>query len=240
MPPGGPLPEALFNPTHELAFLQPGQTLRINNIYIAEGLGVQDDAFAVGVRAASRPLDVDEVPRKETHAAGGKAAAQSGFGESSLTANPRHHRISVYIPAAPAGGRAAPAVLVSTCDTLIRRLRFIRAILAATQADTAKGSTHRAANASFLVTPEGPRTKGVLSVRDETSTIGHLLVRLIYEIKHDISYVGYTCAFHEKTMKLTVIHAVAESGEIISIIARAADRADEIFTQIRRKIKATL
>lgn len=256
---GAALTEPIFNPTHELAFLQPGRTLRINDIRLAEGYGYMDAAFAVGVRAASRPLDLEEVPREMTHSQSGTsdgtsdglgrptpASAQSGYTASSLVANPRRHEVSVYFPAVPAGGRASVTVLVDTCGAIMERLRFIQKVLEDAQARSAAGAadsggvTHRASNAYFLVTPDGPRTKGVLSVKNETDTIGNLLARSVFELMPDISYVGYTCIPHEKALKLTVAHPVAEPGEIGPIVIRAVRHAYGVFALIQRGIKATL
>jgi len=232
--------EPLFNPTHEIAVLQPGRTLRITDIRLAEGYGTQDAAFVVGVRAVSRPLDLDEAPREETHVCGGKAVEQSGFLESSLVSNPRRHRVCVTFPAVPSGGRVSLTVLVDTCDAIMRRLRFIQQVLEAAQTRAAAESSASRAAAYFLVTPDGFRTKGVLSVRNETDTIGHLLARSIYELMPDIGYVGYTCIPHEKTMRLTVAHVVSEPSEIEPIVTRAVCHAYGIFTQIQRGIKAAL
>lgn len=233
---GGEMSEPLFNPTHELAFLQPGCTLRIEDIYIAEGFGRQDAAFIVAVRTVSRPLDLEEVPRAETHTPGGKAAEQSGFVESSLVANPRRHEISAYFPAVPAGGNVSLTAVCDACAVVIQRLRFVQSVLQAPSA-----AQHTSANAYYLTAAEdGGRTKGILGVRDETDTIGNILARAVYETAPDISFVGYTCIPHESTMKLTVIHSVAEVDEIKKIIERAARHAHGTFNNILQGVKAKM
>ena len=232
----GELAEPLFNPTHVLAFLQPGRTLRITGIRLAEGFGNQDAAFVVGVRAVSRPLDLEEVPREETHRPGGAAVAQSGFVESSLVANPRRHEVSVSFLAVPAGSGAAVALLLDACAAVMRRLRYVQGVLEAARR-RAGAATFRAADAYFLVSAEDGRMKGVLGVKGETDTIGRLLERSVYELMPDISYVGYTCVPHEKMMKLTVAHS-ADRDEIGAIVARAAKHAYGIFSQIQRGIRA--
>ena len=240
----GNLTEPIFNPTYEIAFLQPGRTLRITDIRIIEGFGYQDAAFMVGVRATSIPLDLEEVPREETHNSSGKAVEQSGFLESSLVSNPRRHMLTVCIPAVPPGGRASITVLIDTCSAIMERLRIIQKVLEATRSraisGVAEGSTHRTANAYFLVTPDGSRMKGVLSIRNETNTIGNLIARSIYELMPDIGFTVHSCISHEKNMKLTVVHEVSESSEIESIITRAVDHSYGIIGQIQRGIKAAL
>ncbi len=57
--------------------------LHITDIRIVEGFGAQDAAFIVGVRAVSRPLDLAEAPREQTHTAGGSLdKAQAGARET--------------------------------------------------------------------------------------------------------------------------------------------------------------
>lgn len=231
----GDLSEPLFNPTHELAFLQPGCTLRIDDIYLAEGFGRQDAAFIVAVRTVSRPLDLEEVPRAETHDSGGKATEQSGFTESSLVANPRRHEISAFFPAVPEGGHVSLVAVCDACAVVMERLRFIQGVL------QTPGATQRASNAYYLTSAEdGGRTKGILGIRDETDTIGNILARSVYELAPDISFVGYTCIPHESVMKLTVIHAVAEADEIRKIVERAIRHAHGTFNAIQRGVKATM
>lgn len=231
--------EPLFNPTHELGFLQPGCTLHIRDIHLAEGYGTQDAAFIVAVRAVTRPLDLEERPLSDTHSSGGAARTQSGFVESSLTANPRRHEVSMYIPAAPPGGRAALTVLIDACSEIMKRLRLIQKTLEAARTSSG-GAAQRAAKAYFLVTSDVNRAKGILGVRDETDTIGNLLARSIFELMPDIGYVSYTCIPHEKMMKLTVAHAVSEPEEINQIVTRAARHAYGIFSQIQRGIRLAL
>ena len=98
---GAPIAEPLFNPSFELGFLQPGRTLVVEDIGVGVGTGSQHASYNVAVRGAIKHLDLEELPREETHAKGGKAAALSGYRESSLVANPRHHLVSVVIPATP-------------------------------------------------------------------------------------------------------------------------------------------
>ncbi len=232
----GELDGPLFNPTHELAFLQPGRVLRISDIRIAEGYGSQDAAFAMGVRAVARPLDLPEAPRAETHAEGGARAGQSGFLVSALEAAPRRHELSVVYPAAPPGGRAALTALVDVCASLVERLHFVRRVLEG----GGEGASRRHANASYIVTPGEDRMEAVLSVRGENDTIGCLLARYVCELKPDISYAAYRCIPHEKEMRLVVAHPVPEPKDLEPIISAAVARALDVLGQIQRGIRAAL
>jgi DNA-directed RNA polymerase subunit L len=237
----GALSAPLFNPTHEIAFLQPGRTLCIKNIRLVEGQGSEEDdaAFLVGARSTSIPLDLKRYPRKETHMPGGSKVAQSGFVQSSLVSNPRRFRVSVYFPAVPKGGRASLTVLVDTCGTIMARLRFVQKVLRETLSRlSAGGSAPRGASASFLISAEKGRTMGTLSVRGETDTIGNLITRAIYELTPDISYVSYD--IRAKVMVLSVAQPVSEPNEIVTIVERAVKHCYAIFDTIQKSLKLNL
>jgi DNA-directed RNA polymerase subunit L len=234
----GELPTAIFNPTFEIAFLQPGHTLRIADIHIAEGSAARDVAFAVAARATLRPLDVAELPREATHTADGAAATLSGFAESALVADPRHHRVACVVPAAPPDPATVAALAEDACFAVMKRLRYVQQVVEAAvdgglddAADAADARSH------FVVTADAERTTGVLTVADETHTIGNLLSRYVYELVPDISFVAYTCIPHEKRMQLKVVHAVPEPGELGALVLRAVEHAYAVFTQIHRGIR---
>lgn len=238
----GSFSEPLFNPLYEIASLQPGRTLRINNIRIAEGYGYQDAVFSVACLACTRPLDLPEHPRAETHTPGGCATQESGYTVSSSVANPRRHLITAFIPAVTAGSGGTALVLIEACAVIMQRLRYIKGVLEAARGRPGRGdgsSTHHSARAFFLVTPDDEdRTKGVLGVRGETHTIGNLLSRSVSELMPDIGFAAYTCIPHEKMMRLTVRHAVSDPSEIGAIVARAVDHAYAVFGKIQQGIRA--
>ncbi len=237
----GDLEAPLFNPTHELAFLQPGGTLSLRDIRLSEGYATQDAAYAVAVRAALRPLDLAEVPRAATHAGGGAAENESGYEESSLTANPRVHRVSCYIPAAPPGRQAAVGVAVSACTAVMERLRNVQGILEAAMQRAALptgGLSLKGRDGYLLVTPGAEKVTGVLVVKNETDTIGNLLTRTVCELIPEVGYAGYTCVPHEKQMQLRVIHAVGSPHELVrGVLLRAVKHAYAVFDKIRRGIR---
>lgn len=239
---GCKLSEPIFNPTHEIASLQPGKTLHIKNIHIVEGYGNQDAAFIVAHRAASIPLDIKEHPKEDTHKDTGEIALQSGYVESSLVANPRSHRLTACISAVPKGSNDTITVLIDACGYIMKRLRYIQGILENSRVgieSNQSAKSYRSANAYLIITPDttfSNRIKGVLVVKNETDTIGNLITRSIYEIMPDIGYVGYSCIPHKKMMELTVSHSVAEPEEIEPIITKAVKHAYGIISKIQKQI----
>ncbi len=232
----GELDGPLFNPTHELAFLQPGRVLRISDIRIAEGYGSQDAAFAMGVRAVARPLDLPEAPRAEPHAEGGGPRRPERLPRERPRGRPPPPRALRRLPRRPPGGAGGP-------DGPRRRLRLPRRappLRPARPRGGGGGASRPHANASYIVTPGEDRMEAVLSVRGENDTIGCLLARYVCELKPDISYAAYRCIPHEKEMRLVVAHPVPEPKDLEPIISAAVARALDVLGQIQRGIRAAL
>lgn len=230
----------LFNPTIELAVLQPGRTLTIEGIRISEGFGREHASYNVGIRGALRYLDQEEekdvfAPDKGAIAPGSKGsrlpADWSGYKGSSLLMNPRHHMVSFVLPAVPRGRdrEVARSVLADVCISIKKRLRLVQGIL---ETNSSRRETR------FVVVPAGKdreAVKGTLSVPDETDTIGVLLKRAVYELTPDIHYVGYTAVRHERVMKLTLTHGV-DDEDIRVILLRAVKHVFGIFDSIQRQV----
>jgi DNA-directed RNA polymerase subunit L len=234
------LVRGLFNPTHELAFLQPGKTLHIHDIFIEEGYS-RDPAYSIAVRTALRPLDLEELPREMTHTEGGAAAEQSGYVLSSLVATPRRHRVSYIVPAAPTDPRVALSVVLEACTILLERLRYVKGVMESALARTTSAGIHgptsqHGANAHYSVSSNSSSTEGTLSVKGETDTLGNMLCRAIYELMPDIGNVHYTAIPHENTMTLTVVHAVADASDVGEIIIRAVHHLCAVVTLIHLQI----
>ena len=168
------------------------------------------------------------------------ASAQSGYRESSLVANPRHHVVSVVVPAAPRNSAAVKAIAIDACVNIKSRLRYIQGVLktAISTGSAMEGRGYARSQAQFVVTAEENGAKAVLVVRNESSTIGNLLRRMLYELIPGIGYVGYTCTPHEREMRLTVVHSVG-GEDIGSIVLRAVKHAYTIFDTLQHKIKVT-
>lgn len=235
--PGGDPPPPIFNPTHEIAFLQPGCSLWIENIRLERGYARAGAGFLTACRAALRPLDVAEIPRSATHGADGDAQELSGYAESSQVADPRRHAVSATVPAVPAGSGLAAATAVAACEHLVRRLGAVRKFLDDVAAAGPDVATYQAGGATWRVTLEGDRVKATLGF-EGTHTLGNLLARLAYEDSPGLSFAGYNIVDHEGRVDLTLADRVAEPGELAALARRAADRGADVFAQIAREIRA--
>ena len=228
----GTLTEPIFDPTYEIAVLQPGKVFRAEDIRIEEGFGRDFSGFQVGVRAALRPLDLAEAPRAETHEAGGAAADKSGFAESSLVANPRHHLVSVTLPVVPDGDAGVDdvrTVLGDACRNLKERLRLAKS---AFEGGGAGGAAATGGSRFTSIALEADLAEGVLRVKGETHTLGNLLARMVCETTPDVSNAFYRCAAHESEMVLTVRH----SEDVAGVVLRAIDHAYAVVDAVQQGI----
>lgn len=230
----------LFNPTHELAFLQPGQTLSVRDIRIARGTAAEHASYATAVRAVAVPLDLESAPRADTHGAEAPLADDSGYLESSLLANPRAHRVSCLIPAAPPNQRLAAEIGGGACSVLVLRLDSIRALLE----DALRRSVHssgslqvRSGDGYLHVHLQGETVVGELVVKKETHTIGNLLARTIDELYPGAAFVGYSCVPHKGQMELKAVRA---EGGAHDLVRQVFLRATLVAVEVLRKIRSQL
>ena len=123
----GKLDNAIFNPTYELAFIQPGRSLNIQNIRFDFGKGIYNAAFNTACRSVSMPLDIEEYPKEEIYGAEGSQRVLSGFKISTLVANPRKFRIKFDMPAVlNNNGKTTYLTIMDVCTNIISRLQYIQ------------------------------------------------------------------------------------------------------------------
>jgi hypothetical protein len=223
-PPRAGLPP-LFNPTTELASLQPGRSLRISGIQIQVGQGTENASFSVARRGTIRPLDIPQHDEAEIREKKGAACDESGFKVSTLVADPRHFVVSAWLPAAPPEDAAAEvrAVLDRACAHIRERLRHLASVV------DQKGAGRRGA----LYTPvrlESGLVEGNLHAPGETPTIGELLRRTAADIEPKLAYVNWVNV--EGGIAFTLSHQDATQ-----ILATAIERAGEVFAKIQQGVQ---
>jgi hypothetical protein len=222
---GSKRPPPLFNPTHELALLQPGRRLRIRGIQVATGRGADDAAFQVGRRAVCRPLDLPQFEEAEIREKKGAACDASGFKVSTLEANPQHHEVSAWLPAAPAAGAAAEvrAVLARACASIRERLRHLAPVV------DQKGAGRRGATYA-AVRLESGLLEGTLRAPGETATIGELLRRTAFDLAPRLANIKW--APEEGGIVLTL-----SDRDATRVLAAAIERAEATFAAIQRGVE---
>ena len=233
----GKLTEHLFNPTFELLVLQPGRSIYLKNIYIVKGRGREDGSFKVASQCTLRHLDIDRLSEKEIGKRGTLdtnprhiPADWSGYKESSLISNPRHHLIEATIPAVPRNSDLSLSVVINACTNIKARLKFVKSLL---EEQNSKRDT------VFILKDVSGGSQAELhirSTRKETHTIGNLLKRSIYELNPEIQFVGYKCNRHENVLKLVVRHN-GPTEDISPLILKAIEHTYGVFDTIQRGLR---
>ena len=180
---GGAAPTRIFNDSFELALLQPGRRLRVENIRVVAGRARDGVQFSQCRRAAYTHLDLEQLPLSETHDAEGSALDLSGYVESSATANPHRHRLTLVVPATATVAEAR-LVVVGLARGLVARLARIRDGFAAAQKGPRPAAAVSAAAVSAVGWTEATLASGLregrLLLAGETHTVGTLLMREAY------------------------------------------------------------
>lgn len=203
----GNMKETLFNPTYRIAVIQPGKRMVIDEIKIVTGVGKDNGLFNVTCCAAFRHLDLEEYTDDEIRQKDGVASNSSGYKQSSLISNPKHHLLTFDVPATGKDYVNDVFTLLKDCIITIRdRLQSIlNAIDKSEGGDKdVSGSIHKSGIQHTCIKLESGLNESVLSVPNETYTIGELLRRYVYEIVPEISGVSYEVISHERRLVLTV------------------------------------
>lgn len=227
----GNLPAPIFNPTFELATLQPGRTLVVTEIGIAAGRGRDHAMYQVACRGAFRHLDLPQHTEDEMRLETGIAADNSGYRVSCLVADPRSHELRFTLGAVTAdcAEADAKATIVAACENICARLRLVLGAI-----DSAAGAGLPAAVGAMQYTTvalESGLTEATLSAPGETHTVGELLRRAVYD-SAAVSYVAYAVSSHEKRLTLTLRAA----GDVAAVLAEATQMSIRTFDSIRHAI----
>jgi DNA-directed RNA polymerase subunit L len=200
---------ALFNPTTEIAVVQPGKTLVVEDISIVAGRG--HAMFQVATCGCYTHLDIAQYSDEEMRLEAGVAADLSGYKESCLVSDPRSHQLRFTLQATDAATARAAAVatLAAVCENLRARLRLVAAAVEGGAAEPASAVSYAA------LALEGGLLEGVVRAPGETHTIGELLRRAIFDTAPEVAVVAYSVSAHERALTLTV-RATTDVGTIIT------------------------
>jgi DNA-directed RNA polymerase subunit L len=236
----GKLESAIFNPTYELAFVQPGRTLNIQNIRFDFGKGIYNASFNNACRSVSMPLDIEEYPREEIYSAEGSQRVLSGFKISTLIANPRKFLIKFDMPAVlDNGGKTTYLTIMDVCMDIMSRLQYIQRSIEESQNSHQTVDTITFIRADVVV--DGVMMKKfVVNIKNETDTIGGLLARTICNLNPDISCCYYSCIDHEKIMSLKVRNEVTDPLELETMVIDAIKQNIATFTAIKKDVQALI
>ncbi|MDF1728288.1 MAG: hypothetical protein P1U53_11130 [Sulfitobacter sp.] len=220
----GKPPAPPFNPTMEIATLQPGKVLRVDEIRLESVTPRFNIAGATTARAAHRPLDREEVPASEmAHTQGG--SQMSGFRESGMVAKPRKFLLRFDVIAAPPRSQRARAMVISACNIILGKLRAIEGVMAGSSAG---GDRNKwlALNGS-----------AELFVADEITQLMTCLQCEMDEMFPDLKFVGAPWVPHEKGSWLK-FNANVPDEDLGTLLGRAIASLQKKVAAFQRGVEA--
>ena len=191
-------PSPIFNPTMVLCELESGCSLKIDEITIRSGLGIDNACFLGICRSRSIPLDLQEIPNYD--------GPMSGFVEQSMIAEPNHFRIGGVVQATIDPHNESLDIFIAACNTIQRRLINV--------ADAIMNS--QASSISYLVDGD----KCTLTIAKETHTLGTLITKSVMDTHPEkIKSSNYSIAHHEDNMMTIHVDVIDKySSEITDIM----------------------
>ena len=228
----------LFNPTTEIASLQPGMRVVIRKIAVVEGMGRIAAPANVAICGRSVPLDLERLPREETHKGMQGAAQLSGFVESSMLAAPTRFRVTVSVAAGVRGSARAADLPTRACNNIVMRLRQVMDVL--DRADAAQVAA-RAAAASDISSwvaeqpDDDDLTTGKLTLRGETITIVELLRTELNELLPDLAYAGAAEGADTSAIGL-IVSRHCDPAELRENVKTATKKLIATFSDLRAQL----
>ncbi len=238
----GKMEEPLFNPTFELAFLHPGRRLVVDNISLKVGYGRDNAKYNVARRGAYTHLDIEqhtdeEMRKKPTEEmlrrAGGAIPDLSGYKQSCLVANPRHHLLRLVVPAVSTNRAEAVSVVAGACSNLEERLRLIiSTVERRADADTLEGnSSHRGMQYTVARLGDG-LYEAQLLIPGETTSIGEVVCRTVNDLTPDAANVVNRLIDYENRLSIVLRHR----EDVTQVLLAALRHAMATFAAIRGEL----
>jgi DNA-directed RNA polymerase subunit L len=136
-------------------------------------------------------------------------------------------------------------LIIDACNNITSRLHYIQRNIEESQTDSDIADVITFINTEVIVKSAGNSVgttmqKYVVGVKNETDTIGALLMRTICEMVPDISECIYSCVDHKKTMTLTVRNVVSDSSELEHLVIKAIKHNISILGTIKKEIQSKI
>jgi hypothetical protein len=230
----------LFNPTIEVASLQPGKRIVIDKITVAEGMGRTAAPANVAIRGRHAILDLERLPRERTHTGMQGDAQRSGFVIPSPLASPKEFMVSVTIPAAARGSITARGLPTRACNNILMRLRQVMTIVdraddPATAAVAKSAATSEVSSWNAWQQDGDEHSAGLLQLRNETATIIELLRTELNHLVPDIAYVGAVDSVEAPAIGLR-ISMRRGPAEMQAALTQACKNLVAVFTDLQSQL----
>lgn len=228
-----------FNPTIPIGFVYPGNTLKINNIRVEETSGKLYAAAQTAVRGSSIPTDLEMLPREATHEGRQGDAQRSKYvlKKDGNVFTPSDFLVTVHIPAALEGSKAAKKLPINACDNMLVRMRTIRNIV---DKATNFGELHHHDSESSFWSAQASledqsSSKGTLYLKGETKTITQILKTILSKIT-EVGYVGAAIKRESQAIEMAILYK-GDPDDMTAQLISAIDEAIATITAIRAELK---
>jgi hypothetical protein len=229
----GKLPADLYNPTIQIATVEPGMRLVINGIYISSGYGRDNANYNVACCARYSHLDLETYTPEELNLPGGIAVESCDYKLPSIITNPQHHLLTMVLPAVGRDTSVIHGVLSDVCLTIKEKFKLIAVSV---RDDSASRGGIKLTVKQLL---DGSN-EGILQIPGESYTVGELLRRTVFDIDEAANGVEsglnivYKVITRENMLSIKIIHP---SQEIHEIITDAVEKIISTFDNIQQGVK---
>lgn len=172
----GSLKEPIFNPTFEIARLQPGARIYIKDIKLTIGYGNKHAKYTLANNVSFTHLDLEQHTFKELQ--NGPLADLSGYKLQSTESNPTHHKL-FFTAVCIKNDDDAKFIYNHACNNLVNRLRNIWSSLSSDEETNVIYNINKLENNIY---------QNILIIPDETTTIGELIRCELFDKVVSIQY----------------------------------------------------
>ena len=221
----------IFNPTFELAEVQPGKKLIIDNIKITKGKGKLDSGYQVAVRCVSIPLDIPQYADEDVLHPESKYCDESGYEISTFMVIPMKHRISFILPAVR-DDHDVMYILKQCIQILIDRISIVRNIIVKKSTEKSVEDMISTSESIYsIINTSSSQYEGTLIIVGETDTIGNMISEITSLDNPEIKYCGYKIS-HSKNLEIRIRH----NTDVTIILLKTIDKALGIYRNILSEI----
>lgn len=253
-----PLP--FFNPTNEIATVQPGTCIHVDNIQIVKNVGRLFTPCSTAIRGRQVPLDIPELPRERTHRGLQGDAQRSGYVPSTYTTMANHHLVTVIIRGALKGSRRAARLPVDACHKILFSLRTIRGVIergderralleipgakakrpaefAAGEEDNNSWIIQKVSDPGAGESASAEKVRGLLHLRGESESITELLRVEIVSLVPDLAFAGSTTRYDTDAIQFEVVHHCSPE-DLSRHLQQTVTNLVEMFTRLEKQLSA--
>ena len=164
----------IYNPAYHIATIDGGSELHIDNIRIDRGISIDDATFNVTYCNVTIPLDAKKRDNLDEVIDGVNLMDTSGYVESSLVANPKHHRIKFIISDMKRNDIETPKKMLNeACIRLKDKLIFLQGIIS---------------GGDFDQQSDDFKHTYMIDVPGEEDTLGNIVARTSVDMNLDCTY----------------------------------------------------